>query len=1001
MKKLRIGVALCSAALTSYGQISGSAYRVLGQPGLQQTGTNLVQGTELSSPSGAVFDGRGGVYISDTGNHRVLGWAGVDAYQSGMAPTVILGQPGRQSSAPMGIGARGMNTPVGVAADPRSGDLYVADFGNNRVLRFLSPFQTPSRVEPDAVVGQADFTRTAAGVARGILNRPRALAFDSAGNLWVADAGNHRVVRFSAASLSAPALPEADLVIGQRDFVSSGANGGGAVSATGLDTPAGLAFDTQGNLYIADLGNARVLKFTTPLSNGATASAVWGQNDFRSRVGAPASASTVVSPSGLSVDIAGNIFVASTSENRVLVFTPDPAAPATTVLGQTDFNSTVPNAASFPLASPGTLSGPRDVKLDAAGNVLVVDAGNHRVLLFSSGARTASRVWGQIDFFSNGINGIKPSGLNTPLSVAVDYSSPPFAVYVADTANHRVLGWRDSVRFRTGDPADFVIGQPDLRTGAANFDTRGAPTPSRLTLSSPSGVAVGQDGVLYVADTGNNRVLRFRSPARQTGRILPDAVLGQSDFTSAASAAVSGSSLRSPGAVAVGPDGAVFVADTGNHRVLEFSSGSETGATAVRVYGQPNAFSATPPTRSSAQTLLAPEGLFVDPAGNLFVADTGADRVVVFPNTAGAPRAGATAAFVIGHAAFDGTPGGTSLRSPGTVTLDRNGDIFVADTGNHRVLVFPPLVFLPAAGGTASAVVGQRDLTGTSPNMGAAPSAEGLFLPHGIFLDRQDTLYVADSGNQRVLHFLKNAAAVNAATFQSGIPVAPGGLVALFGEGFADSSATAEEASFPLSLAGREIVINDEIVAPLQFIGPNQANLQIPSSAPVGAARIAVRVAETGELIAGSSTVFAAVSPGLFTTARNGRGQAAALNQDGRINSPANPAVRGSVVTLFGTGQGQVSPPARDGFPAPPSPLSYTVTVPTADGRVCVASQPSMCVAVGNAFGDVQFSGLAPGLVGVWQINVRIPADVTPGDAVQLRVLLNGTPGNIVTVAVR
>jgi uncharacterized protein (TIGR03437 family) len=107
-----------------------------------------------------------------------------------------------------------------------------------------------------------------------------------------------------------------------------------------------------------------------------------------------------------------------------------------------------------------------------------------------------------------------------------------------------------------------------------------------------------------------------------------------------------------------------------------------------------------------------------------------------------------------------------------------------------------------------------------------------------------------------------------------------------------------------------------------------------------------------------------------------------------------------SIVALYGTGQGQVSPPVQDGVGAPSLPLSSTVTVPTSDGRACVTSQPSMCVAVGTSFGDVQYSGLAPGFVGLWQINVRIPADAT-GNAVPVRVLINGAPSNTVTIAIR
>ena len=128
------------------------------------------------------------IYISDTQNSRVLGWADVASYQIGDAPGVVLGQPGPQYSNLMGIGVKGFNAPIGLAVDPLSGNLYVADFNNSRVVRFQSPFANPTRIEPDAVYGQPNFnSRTASTPSSTSLNQPRAVAFDSAGNLWVAD----------------------------------------------------------------------------------------------------------------------------------------------------------------------------------------------------------------------------------------------------------------------------------------------------------------------------------------------------------------------------------------------------------------------------------------------------------------------------------------------------------------------------------------------------------------------------------------------------------------------------------------------------------------------------------------------------------------------------------------------------------------------------------------------------------------------------------------------
>jgi uncharacterized protein (TIGR03437 family) len=997
----------------TYAQLSASAYRALGQPDLRQNGVNLVQGVELYQPSGIALDTRGGqthVYIADTHNSRVMAWADISSYQIGDAPGVVLGQPGPQYSSPLGIGVKGFNSPLGMAVDPQTGNLYVADFNNNRVLRFLSPFANPTRIEPDEVFGQPGFNNlTASTTSSTSLNQPRAVALDPAGNLWVADSGNHRVVRFSATVLNTQTPPAADTVVGQKDFFGNSANAGGQVSAAGFDTPTALAFDSQGNLYVSDGRNSRVLKFSAPLgpsTGSSAASAVWGQSNFATR-GVPqqASSSTISVPGGLAVDGSGNLYVAAPADNRVLIFPTGTTlgSAAKSVLGQSDFATTTANTGATPQASPNSLSGPSDVKVDQSGNVVVADTANNRALEFPPNAKSASRVWGQSDFASNGPNQIKPASIDFPYQMAIDYSSAPFALYVSDTANNRVLVWKDSVHFRNGDPADLVVGQPNLRTGVANVDTQGSPNPSRTSLSAPAGIAVNpNDGTLYVADSGNNRVLRYPRPVNQSGRISPDVVIGQLDFNSSLSAAVNASSLNGPGGLAVGPNGDLFVADSGNNRVLEFPVGAGNGAAAIRVFGQPSMTASVKPSQVSPQTLAAPQGIVVDQASNLYVADAGANRVLIFSNTQNASPSGMAANFVIGQVSF-GVSSGGSLKSPVGVGIDSSGQIYVADNGNNRVLVYQSLVFLPVAGATATGVVGQQSVSGTNPNWDSPDglaTAEGLYSPVGVYLDRQDTLYVGDAGNNRVVQFLKPAAVVNAATFQASVPVAQGGLASLFGAGLVGNSSTVSATTWPASLLNRQVVINDQLQAPIYYIGPGQANFQVPSNSPLGTDRIAVRTADTGELVAGGSLLVSAAAPGIFTANLTGSGQAAVVNQDGTINSSTNPAPAGSTIQIYGTGQGQVSPAVTDGTAAPSSPLSSTVAVPTSNGTACLNNQPSMCVAIGSGFGDVKYSGLAPGFIGLWQINVVIPTGTTAG-TVPVRVVINGTPSNSVTIAVR
>src|SRR5580658_8705313 len=254
---LRIfGIWACAAVLgpVSFAQLSPSAYRALGQPNLNQNGVNLLQGNEFNAPGAVSIDVRNGathIYVSDSGNARVLGWNNVASYQMGNPADVVLGQSSTSSLAGNGtndsLGFNQTSGPFGMAVDPATGNLYVADPGNNRILRFPAPFSNAGNFTPDAVIGQAAFTTNGAGASASALSSPVALAFDSAGNLWVSDNGNNRVVRFPAATLAGlpgTTAPQADVVLGQKGFGSGTANAGAgtnvAPSASGFDSPQGI-----------------------------------------------------------------------------------------------------------------------------------------------------------------------------------------------------------------------------------------------------------------------------------------------------------------------------------------------------------------------------------------------------------------------------------------------------------------------------------------------------------------------------------------------------------------------------------------------------------------------------------------------------------------------------------------------------------------------------------------------------------------------------------------
>src|SRR5579862_4758531 len=116
-----------------------------------------------------------------------------------------------------------------------------------------------------------------------------------------------------------------------------------------------------------------------------------------------------------------------------------------------------------------------------------------------------------------------------PQGIALDMSTNPPALYVADTGNNRVLGFHNATAFANGQPADIVLGQPDVYTTLPSGPSRST-TPA-TGMSAPSGITVDSQGNVYVVDTGNNRILRYPQPFTQSGAAAPDIAIGQSSFT--------------------------------------------------------------------------------------------------------------------------------------------------------------------------------------------------------------------------------------------------------------------------------------------------------------------------------------------------------------------------------------------------------------------------------------------------------------------------------------
>jgi uncharacterized protein (TIGR03437 family) len=231
---------------------------------------------------------------------------------------------------------------------------------------------------------------------------------------------------------------------------------------------------------------------------------------------------------------------------------------------------------------------------------------------------------------------------------------------------------------------------------------------------------------------------------------------------------------------------------------------------------------------------------------------------------------------------------------------------------------------------------------------------------------------------------------VNSASYAGG-SVAPGEVVTIYGSVLGPSSLVSFQldanGNVPTSLAGTQVSF-DGVAAPIIYTSATQISAVVPYEV-AGKTSTQIQVlyqSQTSNTVAEPVT---AVLPGIFIADSSGHGQGAIVNQDGTINSSSNPAPAGSIVFIYGTGEGQTNPPGADGKPdGSPAPTPV--------------AQPGMSATIGGTNAQVLYAGGVPGLVaGVLQVNVQIPAGAASGNA-PIQLSLGGqTSQAAVTVAIK
>ena len=1048
---------ICSVAGRAQITLNTVPTREIGQPqllsnpfSLPNVNPNLVEGRELYNPSGIALDTSvtpPRIYVADTGNNRILAWKDAVGFTNGKFADLVIGQRDFYSTGANGPGvpgglSTGFAAPTGITVD--QGDLYVADSGNNRVLVFRKPFDTPpDQLTPAVCIGQPSFNSRTVNYPGGQAGTPTAngislnngnvfigaIAFDSQHNLWLADAGNNRVVRYAASDVAKGTLNNpvfgltANLEIGQLDFTSRQpnlpSNAQGVQTLNQLTTPAAIAFDTAGRLYIADSDSSsinRVMVFLPPFTIGMSATRVMGA------LPAPVAGVALTDPQifAIAMSSPSAIFflpgtqgmgVVDSGFSRILLFNPydqwpDPATAvspsAIHVFGHSsdiaginhlDNKSLYPNDGN-PQASALTLANPQAAVL-VNNELYVADYKNNRVVVLpwqTGNFGQATRVLGQDRFNTNSINLIEGrefffnNGGSADAAVVMDSTGDTPHLYVSDPNNHRVLGFRDVRRLKPGSAADIVIGQPDLDTAVCNYPAGDLLHPTQSSLCHPIGLLVDSAGNLYVADQLNGRVLRFPTPFSHQGNQLADLVLGKASFTTPPITDASARNMYAPYGLAFAGDNGLLVSDQGLNRLLFFPfnhgtfTSADNGAAATKVFGQPDFTSSK--SGSSQTGMSNPHHVSTDTDARPYVVDSGNGRVLIYDQILNTPNAGATASFPL-----------PASGAEGIFVSSNTGEIWVTDTGGaiRKYPRYDQLIFNPAA-------------TVTIP----ANS------PIAVTQDQYGDLIVAEAYN-RVTFYYPALTALNAASFQVNKPLAPNTIASVFplgiqfGKDTADAFSQPTPLPLPTALADIQVTFStadgSTALAPLYYASPTQINLVVPWNAPTtGIANVQVNKVSTGQTLAAGVVPMNIVSPAIFVDASAGAGVkvAAVINiKDGSVNDSTHPAKRGDYISIYATGQGAVSsPPAdgdipRNGLVGANGNLRVWIGSDYTDQVPLQGSEQRSIPGVDNNF--IQFSGLSPAFPGMWQINVRVPQATALG-AQPLSLYLDSFPDNLAAV---
>ena len=427
---------------------------------------------QFGNPSGVAVDGAGNLYVVDSFNHtiRIVTTTGI--------VTTLAGTTGVAGSADGTGTAAQFSHPIGVAVDS-AGSVFVADTYNHLIRKVTAAgvVTTLAGKAGRDTTGSADGTGTAAE-----FYLPQGVAVDSAGNAYVADTSNQTIRKVTPGGAVTTLAGNASITDTYGHALGGFADGTG--TAARFDHPTGVAVDRAGTIYVADIANHLIRKVSAA---GVVTTLAGKPGTYGGYADGTGSTAQFNAPASVAVDRAGNIYVADFYNQTIRKVSA--AGVVTTLAGSAGVSGHADGTGSAAL-----FYGPTGVAVDRAGNVFVADNSSLTIRKVS--------VAGVVTTFA-GNPGIPGSADGTgsaarfagPTSVAVDNAGN---VYVTDTDNQTIRKISKTKVVTTIGGAVGIISGTDGVGSAANFN-------------SPHGIAVDDAGILYVADSENNRLVKGTS----------------------------------------------------------------------------------------------------------------------------------------------------------------------------------------------------------------------------------------------------------------------------------------------------------------------------------------------------------------------------------------------------------------------------------------------------------------------------------------------------------